>query len=182
MRVLIDPGHSGKDPGAIGNGLQEKNINMIVANYLKNYLFQNGFDVIMTRVQDVDLPLSKRILPCDVSISIHTNSGGGQGFEVWHSIYNKGELSKKLAKYINNAIIDKLPDYQNRGLKTRKSIHGNYDYLYMLRQPKGVPILVECGFIDNSKDAEVLKSTGKLKLIAEGICRGLKDYRALQKK
>ncbi len=91
--IVVDPGHGGKDPGAISSsGLQEKTINLRVAKYLKEELEQMGFNVILTRSQDSSLSLAERTNiakkhNADLFVSIHANSNHSQkvnGAEIYY--------------------------------------------------------------------------------------------------
>ena len=92
MLVVIDPGHGGHDPGAIGHGLREKDINLNVGKRLKTILDANGFDVKLTRSDDTFIPLNERAAianrsHADFFISIHSNSersGTVTGIETYH--------------------------------------------------------------------------------------------------
>lgn len=177
--ILLDPGHGGKDFGAKGNGLIEKDLNLKIAKYLKSWLgITGGLKTYMTRTSDTYVPLniSRTSDYCDISISIHCNAGGGQGLETWVALYNKPTESKVLGEYIHRGILSKVP-FVDRCIKTRKSLFVKRDYYYMLRKPVGIPVLVECGFVDNKYDAEILKSEKYLEEIAKGICKGIKDYK-----
>lgn len=181
ITICIDPGHGGSDPGSMGNNLQEKDItlriSLLVAKALKNL---PNITVIMTRADDrfIDLT-SERTPEVDISISIHVNAGGGQGLETWVSLFNQSEESNKLGQFIQSAILSKVP-FTNRGLKTKYNSSGNADYLYMIRNPSGIPVLVECGFIDSESDAEILKSDSNLQEIANGIVEGIKNYLGIE--
>ncbi len=92
VKVVIDPGHGGKDPGAMGNGLREKDVVLDIARRLAKYLKRAGVKVYMTRNSDVFIPLKERarkankIMP-DVFVSIHANasrSRSGRGIEVYY--------------------------------------------------------------------------------------------------
>jgi N-acetylmuramoyl-L-alanine amidase len=93
LRIVIDPGHGGKDPGAIGRrGTKEKEINLIVAKELANILRGNyGYEVILTRKDDIFLPLYDRAeianrVNADLFVSIHCNASRSRklnGFEVY---------------------------------------------------------------------------------------------------
>ena len=91
IKIMIDPGHGGKDPGATGNGIQEKDIVLDISKRLERLLRSKGFDVKMTRVTDVFLSLEERTERAtewspDLFISIHANSSENHrvyGFEVW---------------------------------------------------------------------------------------------------
>lgn len=108
--IVIDPGHGGKDPGAISRrGLQEKKINLIIAGCLKQELERQGFKVTMTRSKDVYLTLAERTNiakrhNADLFISIHTNSNHSSsvhGAEIYYlspSRLNSRERAVRLAK------------------------------------------------------------------------------------
>ena len=169
MKICIDPGHGGKDPGAVGNGLKEKDLTLQISLGVADIL------------RDATFPLSNQRTPaCDITVSIHINAGGGQGLETWVSLYNRSAESKKLGQAIQNNIL-KLVPFKNRGLKTKANSANNADYLYMLRNAKGVPVLVECGFIDNAVDANILKAPSNLAKIADGIANGVLEYLGIKK-
>lgn len=175
-KIAIDPGHGGRDPGAVGNGLQEKNITLTISLKVAELLKAQGLEAILTRTTDRYIDLTPERTPkCDISISIHVNAGGGQGLETWVSLYNQSAKSRKLGQAIQSNILKMVP-FRDRGLKTRRNSRNNADYLYMLRQAKGVPVLVECGFIDNTTDANILKNPVNIDKIADGIANGVFEY------
>jgi len=175
MKICIDPGHGGRDPGAVGHGLKEKDITLAISLKIADLLRKKGQQVVLTRDKDTTMELSERIHPCDISVSIHVNAGGGRGLETWISLFNRPGESKKLGQAIQDNVL-KLVPFRNRGLKTRKNSSGNQDYLYMLRKAKGVPALVEVGFIDNPDDANILKRMANLDKVARGIAAGIMQY------
>lgn len=176
MKICIDPGHGGKDSGAVGHGLKEKDITLFISLEVARLLEAAGFKVALTRTADVFVALSPaRTPPCDISVSIHVNAGGGQGLETWVSLFNRPAESRKLGQAIHRNILKRVP-FKDRGLKTKKNSAGNADYLYMLRKPSGVPVLIECGFIDSPVDAAILRSQDNLRKIAEGIVAGILEY------
>lgn len=179
-KIVLDPGHGGKDPGAVANGMQEKEITLAIAKKVAEILKANGIIVELTRDKDIYLDLTERIKPCDISISIHVNAGGGQGLETWASLFNKAKESRKLAEYIHKNILAVVP-FKDRGIKTKKSYKGNWDYLFMIRKPLGVPVLVELGFIDNPTDAQILKQEANINKIAEAIANGILEYLGIEK-
>lgn len=178
MRIAIDAGHGGKDPGAVGNGLKEKDITLAISLEVAKLLRAAGQTVILTRETDRFIDLTAARAPAaDISISIHVNAGGGQGLETWVSLFNQSVESRQLGQSIQDSILKQI-SFRDRGLKSRANSKGNDDYLYMLRKPAGVSVLVECGFIDSAIDAAVLKSNGNLKKIAQGIASGMLQYLA----
>jgi N-acetylmuramoyl-L-alanine amidase len=179
-KVLIDPGHGGKDPGATGNGLQEKDITLAISKKVAEILKGKGIAIELTRDSDIYLDLPERIKPCDVSISIHVNAGGGQGLETWVAMFNKSQESKRLGELIHKKILQQVK-FADRGIKTKKSEKGNYDYLYMIRKPLGIPVLIEVGFIDNTTDAEILKHEENINKIAGAIANGILEYFGIKK-
>ncbi|NLC63863.1 MAG: hypothetical protein GX759_07375 [Thermoanaerobacterales bacterium] len=173
MKILLDPGHGGKDSGASANGLREKDITLQLAKKINDELDEFGIEVALTREDDVYMELAQRIRPCDISVSIHVNAGGGQGLETWISIFNKSVESRKLGKSIHKNILELVP-FKDRGLKSKKNSAGNADYLFMIRKPVGVPVLVECGFIDNTEDVKIIRNS--IDDIALGIANGIIEY------
>lgn len=105
-KVVVDAGHGGKDPGAIGRilGLNEKDVNLDIARRLAEALRKEGIEVIMTRSTDVFIPLEKRvdianIANVDLFISIHANSNrvrSLEGFEVYYISENISDLNRAL--------------------------------------------------------------------------------------
>ena len=95
--VIVDAGHGGVDSGAVGNGLEEKNLNLEAATYMFNRLQELGIPAKMTRTQDEYLPKEDRIRrilslynnsPNTLLISNHINAGGGEGQSVTNIKYN----------------------------------------------------------------------------------------------
>lgn len=158
-RVFIGVGHGGKDEGAVANGLKEKDINLNIALAMQAELVRHGVTVGMSRSKDEDDPASEvvreaNLFKPDVCIDIHTNAGGGNGFEVFHQtdIYNKPD-SIRYAKHIEKEVI-KLGQ-NSRGLKTRLLNTGK-DYFAVCRNIKAPTVLTECAFIDNKDDIQIV--------------------------
>lgn len=182
MKICIDPGHGGSDPGAVGNGLKEKDITLDISSEVARILKGLGLTVIMTRDTDRFIDLTpERTPPCDISVSIHVNSGGGEGLETWVSLFHQVLESEKLGQAIQDSILKQVP-FKDRRLKSKKNTAGSNDYLYMLRKPHGVAVLVECGFIDNAGDAGILRQDVNRKKIAAGIAAGIAQYLGIEQK
>ena len=152
-KVFLGVGHGGKDCGAAANGFEEADINLILAFACRDELVRNGVEVKMSRISDEDDPLTEEIAECnaynpDLAIDIHTNAGGGDGFEVYHTIY--GGTGKTLAENINAEVIK--AGQNSRGVKTRKSATTGKDYYGFIRQTSCPAVICEIGFIDNKND------------------------------
>ena len=143
--IVIDPGHGGKDPGAVYAGYKEKDIVLPIALYLGGFL-SNMANCVYTRTADVYVPLRDRVfiansMKADMFISIHVNASpkhNARGEEIW--IYPGSVESAKLADSIAT-YIDEIVPGKFRGVK-----EGNF---YVLRKTKMPAVLIEVGFIDN---------------------------------
>lgn len=172
MNILIDPGHGGIDPGAVANGLQEKDLTLKISLYQKERFIKHGLNVVMTREIDSTEPdLTDRMYmarECDLSISNHINAGGGIGFEIWKSI--------KMDNVWSNMIIDEIKNLgiTSRGIKTRESIAnpGN-DYFAMNRTQPALGIIVEYGFVDSN---DYLVLINRWIEMAEAVVKATVEY------
>lgn len=172
FKIMFDPGHGGKDPGACANGLRESDVVLKVAKYCREYIESTYEDVqvFMTRENDTFVGLSERAalanrLKVDYFCSIHINAGGGIGYEDY--IYNGTWATKNRTIAIQNTIHNELI---KTGLfvdrKTKQSD------LAVLRETNMDSILTENGFIDNVKDAAILRVDANLKKIAIAHAHG----------
>ncbi|MED3783154.1 N-acetylmuramoyl-L-alanine amidase [Geobacillus stearothermophilus] len=170
---VLDPGHGGYDPGAVRNGLREKDLTLKIALYTRDYIHElyEGVKVYLTRDKDVFVGLSERAdfanrLNADHFCSIHINAGGGKGFESY--IYNGSYSSKPKTQALRNVLHDTIvaeTKFVNRGKKEAN--------LAVLRETKMPAVLTENGFIDNKDDANFLKSDANLRKIALAHAHGL---------
>lgn len=175
--LVIDPGHGGSDPGAVGYGLKEKEVTLNTALLLKPLLAKTPLNVKYTRETDVTLDLVKdRVsyalsVKGDMFVSIHANAGGGTGSETYY--YGKKATnpyvtdSKLLAEYIQKRLVVAM-ETKNRGFK-----HGNF---HVIRENRMPAVLVELAFIDTKADNDKLKSTVYRQRAAEAIYLGILDY------
>jgi N-acetylmuramoyl-L-alanine amidase len=176
--IVLDPGHGGKDPGASGNGLKEKNLNLDTSLRLNQLLEANpNIKVYITRTQDTyptlpDRSILANDIDADIFVSIHYNSFTSQhkGTEVLYfpggSDVGNDLTSKKMAQIFQNLLVQNLGT-KNRGIKSRPD-------LYVLRTTKMPAALIEIGFISNSEDAKKLKSDAFRQKAAEAIYEGIK--------
>jgi N-acetylmuramoyl-L-alanine amidase len=180
VRIVLDAGHGGNDPGAVANGLKEKDLTLTIAKHIGRMLGEyEGIEVYYTRTDDRFLELSERAaiankLKADYFISVHINAGGGTGFESY--IYN-GNVSSATIAYqnvIHAEIMKAIGRVKDRGKK-----RANYA---VLRETKMPALLTENLFIDNANDAVKLKSDQFLQQIAYGHVIGLEKAFGLKKK
>ncbi|WP_018133462.1 N-acetylmuramoyl-L-alanine amidase family protein [Effusibacillus pohliae] len=175
MAILIcnDPGHGGTDPGAQGNGLQEKTVVLEIALKANERLKAHGFQTIMTRTDDTFIGLSERAdmanrAHANYFISYHLNAGGGSGFESYvMDGYDNGETGR-----IRSVIHSRVAEYfVSNGLPDRGKKQADFA---VLRETVMPAVLLELGFIDNGADAEKLKDavfkSGLVEAIVRGVC------------
>lgn len=172
-KVFIIPGHGGIDGGA-AKYIVEKEYTLKTALAMTEFLSEYGIDYKLSRTQDINTNMDEYIQNCnaykpDLVISVHFNAGGGQGFEIYHSVV--GGTSKKLAENINSEVSKLL---KSRGIKTKKLDNGQ-DYFAVIRETDAPAVLVEGGFVDNKSDADFIKSNYKklAEAYADGIAKTL---------
>ncbi|MBO8433832.1 MAG: N-acetylmuramoyl-L-alanine amidase [Tyzzerella sp.] len=171
MKVCIDAGHGGKDSGAVGGGIKEKDIALSISKKLRDYLKSYNVDVYMTRETDVYDSVTTKAKKgnssnADLFLSIHCNSATSEsanGVEVL--VYKNTGDNKKAGESILNSIVEELI-LRNRGVKERPD-------LAVLRDTKMTAVLVETGFISNVGDRAVLleKQSEFSKAIGDGVLR-----------
>jgi N-acetylmuramoyl-L-alanine amidase len=178
MRILIDAGHGGSDPGANGGGMKEKKVNLNVALKLRDLLVSHRHTVAMTRTDDKYLTLSQRVAIInefnpDIAISIHHNAGGGDGAEVIYQMNPRlTARSKKLADLIG-AEFKKLNNV--RRIYSRESIkHKGQDY-YTILSGKYPTVITEFAFMD-TKDVQAIDTLREQHMQAVAISEAIKKY------
>lgn len=170
-KVFIAVGHGGKDPGAVANGIKEKDVNLAIALSCRYELVRHGVEVGMSREKDEDDKTS--VEECnafnpDYAIDIHNNAGGGDGCEIYH--HYGGGKSKTLAQNVLDAIV--ALGQNSRGLKVKRNALGK-DYYSFIRNTKGPAIIVECAFLDNSKDVQIIDTAIEQKDMGIAIAKGI---------
>lgn len=185
--IVIDAGHGGADPGMVGiGGLEEKGINLAVSMKLKESLENQGFTVVMTRTEDQGLyqegtrnkkvqDMQKRIEIMEkakplLAVSIHQNSyteESVKGPQVFY--YESSAEGQKLAVSIQNALNTELSVERPRKEK------GNTSY-FLLKKSPCVLNIVECGFLTNEKEAELLQTEEYQQKIVEAVTKGIVQY------
>ena len=185
--IVIDAGHGGADPGMVGiGGLEEKGINLAVSMKLKESLEDQGFTVVMTRTEDHGLyqegarnkkvqDMQNRIEIMEkakplLAVSVHQNSyteESVKGPQVFY--YESSAEGQKLAVSIQNALNTELSVERPRKEK------GNTSY-FLLKKSPCVLNIVECGFLTNEKEAELLQTEEYQQKIVEAVTKGIVQY------
>ncbi|KIL78639.1 N-acetylmuramoyl-L-alanine amidase [Bacillus badius] len=173
--VVLDPGHGGRDSGATGFGIYEKNVVLDTGLKVNNLFKQTPFQVKMTRSTDKFVELRDRVsyaksVGANTFISIHANAGGGTGSETYYySAYKNPNVadSKLLATKIQNRLVAAW-NLADRGVK-----NGNF---HVIRENTMPAVLVELGFIDRKADNDKLRSDYWRNAAAKAIYLGTLDY------
>lgn len=168
--VFCAAGHGGKDPGAVANGIYEKDVNLVTMLSCKRELERHGVTVVTNRTTDVDVALSKK---CDkanksgaeIAVSFHANAGGGDGFEAFY--YSTSTAGKKLAGLLEKHV--KGLGQNSRGLKS-----GNH--LYFVKNTTMPAVLVESAFIDNKTDKTILDTVDEQKAFGVAYAKAILEY------
>ncbi|MTJ18575.1 N-acetylmuramoyl-L-alanine amidase [Dolichospermum sp. UHCC 0299] len=171
--VIIDPGHGGKDSGAIGiGGVLEKDVILPIGKRIAEILERNGIQVIMTRDSDYFVTLPGRVTMAqranaDVFVSIHANSAGANrpevsGLETYH--YDSG---LRLAQIVHSKILQSL-NVRDRNVRKAR--------FYVLRKTSMPSILVETGFLTGRDDAAKLRTSAYQNQMADAIAQGILQY------
>lgn len=178
-KVIIDPGHGGTDSGATGNNLLEKDYNLLISKYMYDRFKELGVPVAITRDSDTTLSPTDRVNTIlnkfgnssdVILISNHVNSGGGEGAEVIYALRNRDTLAKRILENIGAAGQTTRKYYQRR-LPSDTS----KDYYFIHRNTGNLePLIVEYGFIDDTKDVEFLKEN--YKELAEAVISAVANY------
>lgn len=172
-KVFLAVGHGGEDPGAVANGFKEKDLNLVIALSCRDELVRHGVEVKMDRTTDVELSVSETVGMCNnynpnVAVDIHNNAGGGDGAEVFY--HYGGGVGKTLAENILGEIV-KIGQ-NSRGAKTRRGSDGN-DYYYFNRDISAPSVIVECAFVDNKTDMQIIDTEAEQNKMGVAIAKGI---------
>lgn len=190
--IIIDPGHGGFDGGALTNdGFPEKDINLEISIYLKKMLDLWGYNTVITRESDISLEneglttirqrkksdIHNRMAVMEsidnaVFVSIHQNHYSVErysGAQVFYS-RNFSEESCQLAEYIQESIVSVLQPHNTRLVKECG------DSVYLMYNAVKPAVLVECGFLSNNEESELLKTDAYRRKMAFCIAMGIQNY------
>ncbi len=179
-KIIVDAGHGGNDPGAVGNGIVEKDLNLKLSQYLYNRFRELGIPVKITRTTDETLSPDERIrriqnayndLRNVIILSNHINAGGGDGAEVIYPLRNSSELPdlilaemQKVGQNVRDSYQRRLPSNPSR------------DYYFMQRETSpAYALTVEYGFLDSSRD-DVNQLKNNSNQLAEAVVRAVLRY------
>lgn len=175
--LLLDAGHGGKDPGTSGNGMQEKNLTLTIAQKIEQELQGSGIKVYMTRNSDVYPENSTRAQTAndiaDLMVSIHINSGPetANGTETLYQVHandNGARLtSKQLAEILQGKVVSATGN-TNRGAKLRTD-------LLILNSTTVPAVIVEVIFITNTGDALKISNPAYQDQVAQAIADGIQE-------
>jgi N-acetylmuramoyl-L-alanine amidase len=183
MRVCIDPGHGGQDPGAVGlYGTKESIINLQVAYRLKALCQKVGFVPLLTREGDVFVELALRGLQAnnagaDCFVSLHCNAAANRnawGLEVWTTRGQTASdpLAQHVSLQLQRAFTEPFRADLRDGDLDREE---NYRVLVVAKCPA---ILVEMGFLSHPQTESLLKSAAHQEQMAAAILRGIQAWAA----
>lgn len=187
IRIVIDCGHGGADPGKVGiNKALEKDINLAIGLKLKKLLEAEGIEAVMTREGDAGLyseaaenkksqDMKRRCAVIDeqmpvFTVSIHQNSYHEEyvrGAQVFY--YSHSEEGKRLAACLQEKLIEGLDPKNTRQPKAN-------DSYYLLVHTKSPTVIVECGFLSNREEADMLTQEIYQEKAAKAICAGVMEY------
>ena len=185
--VVLDPGHGGKDPGALGydsNGkviIQEKNLNLTIALTCGEILENAGYNVYYTRTDDTYLTLAEiytfanKVAP-DLFVSIHNNAAENKTVGGTMTFYSQSKdaklpsgslTSKQAAQAVQKEVLAALGT-------TDLNVRAGDDYS-VIRNGEAVGILVECAFVTNAGDQKILLNQNNLIAAGQGIAKGIRQ-------
>ncbi|WP_019243149.1 MULTISPECIES: N-acetylmuramoyl-L-alanine amidase [Bacillus] len=178
--IIIDPGHGGKDSGAVGFGLKEKDVVLQTSLLVQKLLDKTPFNVKLTRDTDVFIELSDRVSFAkknngNTFVSIHANSATNEsatGAETYYYSASRATNPNVAdSKLLASSIQERL--YVAMDMKDRKTKIGN---LHVLRENTMPAALVELGFISNKSDNAKLASPTYRQKAANAVYLGILDY------
>ena len=182
--IVIDPGHGGNDPGAVGNGIKEKDYALKISKYMYDRFKEIGIPVSITRTDDITLSPKNRVKKIKsfygdskdvIVISNHLNAGNGDGAEVIYALRNNSTLSKKILSELEKSGQNVRKYYQLRLPSNSKK-----DYYFIHRDtPNNESIIVEYGFVDSNKD-DVSQIKNDYKTLAEAVVKAVCDYKGIK--
>lgn len=175
-KIYINPGHSDKDPGAVGYETERK-LNIVVSQHMNNYLLTNY--ECETRVYSNDSLTAvcndANRWGADLFVSNHFNAGGGDGFEALVYSQKRVPLGEIFAKYVKDAGQNLRLYGAKPGVKIRTNLH-------VLKYTNMPAVLNEGAFVDNLKDIQDWNDDAELKKLGEAYAKAAAEFLGLKKK
>lgn len=169
-KVFLSAGHGGSDPGAVGFGMKEKDINLNIMLACLDELVKHGVTVVCSRTKDENDPVGNEVKEAnasgaDVAVSFHTNAGGGNGSESYYWTNDlKGQKLATLCEKHSKSI-----GQNSRGIKS-----GNH--LYFIKNTNMTAVLCECAFIDNDTDNDIIDTTAEQRAFGVAYAKAILEY------
>lgn len=181
--VVLDAGHGGSDSGATGNRLKEKDLTLAICKRARDTLRRNyQVEIALTRERDRDVSLEARsdfanARRADCFVSIHINSGGGEGYEDYvHERVGADSSAEALRTVLHTAVAEVV---RRRGAGDRGEKAANF---HVLRETTMPAVLTENLFIDNRQDAALLRNEAFLAEVGQAHARGIAQALRLRRK
>lgn len=168
-KVFLSAGHGGSDPGAVANGLSEKNINLAIMLSCADYLRKCDVEVVTSRTTDENDPVGEEVREAnasgaDIAVSFHNNVGGGNGSESY--IWAGCAEGKKLATLLEQA--SQSLGQNSRGVKGTRS-------LYFIKNTTMTACLVETAFLD-SDDRFIIDEASEQNAFGVAYAKAILEY------
>jgi N-acetylmuramoyl-L-alanine amidase len=176
VRLFVDPGHGGKDPGAVSGGLAEKDSNLRIARLVEKSAKRQGWDVKLSRNSDVFVPLTERprkakAFKATSFVSVHSNSTGKK------ALGNMTIYRSKSGKRLGANIMRELkPLTDHKDIGNRRDVRG----LVVLKKAKTPATLVEVLSVSTPKERKMLKDPKFQKAAAEAIVKGVAKHEGVK--
>lgn len=189
-QVVVDPGHGGEDGGAQANSVIEKDVNLDISLVLAQMLEASGFEVVLTRTEDISIydesakslrdkkrsDILNRLKianenPDAIMVSVHQNKFEQSKYSGAQMFYGeKNDLSKPLAECLQQSFINRLQPDNKRVIKPITSS------VYLVNNAQTPAVLAECGFISNPTEAKSLSDEVYQQKVAFAIFSGILDF------
>ena len=169
-KVFLSAGHGGSDPGAVANGLKEKDINLQTLLACNEVLIRHGVTTVLSRSKDENDPVQEEVREAnasgaDIAVSFHNNAGGGNGFEAYyHSSSSNGKrLAELCEKYV------KQLGQNSRGVRAR-------DTLMFIRATTMTAVLTEVFFLDIATDKQIGDTVAEQRAFGVAYAKAILEY------
>ena len=190
--IVVDAGHGGEDPGVVSDysGIAEKDLNLRIAQLVKNFLEADGYTVIMTRTEDTlnyaagttkiyekrkqDLTARKKLIDesnADIAVTIHMNGFKDTKYKGAQTFFPPSSVdSERLAKSIQNSLVTSVDPENDRVALLKK------ERIILFKNLEVPTALVECGFLSNAQEEAKLQSIEYQEQLARAIKMGIDDF------